>query len=190
MEGAAFGRAAGRFERLPEFRNPDDLAARMGGPLVRLALFPGIRQALARLYDSNFPGAYALHIARTKHVDALVERELAAGASQLVTLGAAFDTRSYRFANWLAKAAVFEVDYAATLECKSRRLRTAATRGPALQRIALDMNEAEFAAPLRAAGYDPRRRTVFVWEGITPYRRGGTSNPFSPWLRPPPLVRP
>ena len=169
MQGAAFGRAAGRFERLPELRNPDHLAARMGGPLVRLALLPGIRQALIRLYDSTLPGLYALHVARTKHVDALVEHELVAGAAQFVTLGAAFDTRSSRFGNQLANAAVFEVDYPATLACKSRRLRSAATPHPALQRIALDMNEAEFEAPLRGAGYDPRRRTVFVWEGITPY---------------------
>ena len=58
-------------------------------------------------------GSYYLELARTRHMDAVVHAEVAAGIGQLVLLGAGYDSRAYRMPE-LEGVRTFEVDHPIT----------------------------------------------------------------------------
>src|ERR1700730_15343228 len=67
------------------------------------------RRFVEQLLDRNAPGARAAGIARTKWIDDEVTRSLER-ATQLVLLGAGFDTRPYRLPS-SQPVTTFELDY-------------------------------------------------------------------------------
>lgn len=104
----------------------------------------------------------------------LAESALAAGVeqrgvSQLVVLGAGLDTFAYR--NPLAdRLKVFEVDHPATQAWKRRRLDEAGIAAPGdLVYTPVDFERQALLDGLAAAGFDPARRTFFLWLGVVPY---------------------
>lgn len=104
----------------------------------------------------------------------LAESALAAGAeqrgvSQLVVLGAGLDTFAYR--NPLAgRLRVFEVDHPATQAWKRRRLDEAGIAAPDdVVYAPVDFEREALLDGLAAAGFDPTRRTFFMWLGVVPY---------------------
>ena len=115
-------------------RNPDWVADRLIGPaeLALIADHP-ISQALDRDFqeamdDPDVFGFAWLMLVRTRFIDELMERAVRGGATQLVILGAGFDTRAHRFTELLKDTAVIEVDYGATQEYKKRRVAAALWR--------------------------------------------------------------
>jgi len=151
----------------------DGSAARLLPPLWSKAFAYAERSKLARaalyaLPDVLSPGRLQ-HIAlRTKVIDDFVACELALGATQLVLLGAGFDTRAYRLAA-AARASVFEVDHPATQADKRARGALLSPCARAQHFIATDFEREGFAAPLVAAGFSPAARSVVLWEGVTMY---------------------
>jgi methyltransferase (TIGR00027 family) len=106
-------------------------------------------------------------------MDEVVVDELAAGATQLVILGAGFDTRGYRFADKLDGAAVFEVDHPVTSGVKRERVRKAFGQlPPHVNYVAVDFENEDMAERLAESGYDAGARTVFVWSGVSMYITG------------------
>jgi methyltransferase (TIGR00027 family) len=91
------------------------------------------------------------------------------GVSQLVVLGAGLDTFAYR--NPLAdRLKVFEVDHPATQAWKRRRLDEAGIAAPGdLVYAPVDFERQALLDGLAAAGFDPARRTFFLWLGVVPY---------------------
>ncbi len=172
----AAARALGSREPDPGVRNPDWLAAGLIGPgeLALIADHP-ISRALDRdLQDAmNDPDVFGfawLMLVRTRHIDALLERSVRAGATQLVILGAGFDTRAHRFADLLDGVAVFEVDYGATQDYKRRRVADAIGEPPAnLVYATIDFVTERLDEVLRRAGFDASRRTCFICEGVSMY---------------------
>ena len=65
----------------------------------------------------------------------------------------------------LRAAAVFEVDRAETQAIKRARL----PAGGAVRYVEVDFLRDEVGARLEAAGWDRRRRSLFLWEGVTNY---------------------
>jgi hypothetical protein len=110
-EAAAAARARGAMEPDPKLRCGDDLA-----------LHPWFRKSFIAQYERRGPGVFFHHVARTKHIDALLSAEIDAGMEQVVLLGAGYDTRAYRFAARLDGKRVFEVDHPATSAMKQRRV--------------------------------------------------------------------
>ncbi len=110
------------------------------------------------------------HVAlRTAAIDrAIVSR--AASAEQLVILGAGLDARAHRLAE-LASVEVLEVDHPATQALKRERLERShgAPLARALTYVAVDFERDDLATCLARAGHDPARRTLWLWEGVTPY---------------------
>jgi O-methyltransferase involved in polyketide biosynthesis len=103
-EGAAALRAAGARERDERIRGTDHLAARFvsgGLRLTAIVKVPLLRGVAPRLAERVLPGSYWFEIARVRHMDAVLRKELEAGARQLVILGAGFDTRAHRLAHRL-----------------------------------------------------------------------------------------
>jgi methyltransferase (TIGR00027 family) len=129
-----------------------------------------VRQAVESLYDRiGGPGPRASAIARTRFIDEALE-QTAAGAEQIVILGAGFDSRAYRL-NALAGRVVYEVDHPATQAFKRARLRRSASSSTvsSVRFVALDFERDDLTRAVLDAGYDVRAPGVFLWEGVTNY---------------------
>jgi methyltransferase (TIGR00027 family) len=103
--------------------------------------------------------------AEAKLAEAVTER----GVSQLVVLGAGFDTFALRnpFGESLR---VFEVDHPATQAWKRERLAAMDIALPEWLRFAgVDFERESFAERLVEAGFDPARRTFVFWLGVSMY---------------------
>ncbi|HEX2979967.1 MAG TPA: SAM-dependent methyltransferase [Anaerolineaceae bacterium] len=69
---------------------------------------------------------------------------------------------------------VFEVDHPATQQVKVERVRRIFGEAPAnVTYVAVDFNTQTLADRMMAHGYDPRRKTVFLWQGVTYYLETG-----------------
>ena len=170
-DAAVAARAYGAMETDPKLRGPDDLAIRFVSTFFRVALLPGVRSRFVAELERRAAGAFFLHQARTRHIDAVLATELAYGrVEQFVLLGAGFDSRAYRFASKLGGVQVFEVDHPATSAVKQKRVRRAFGSLPShVIYVAVDFSKEEVEHRLAATGYDGSRRTFFLWEGVTYY---------------------
>jgi methyltransferase (TIGR00027 family) len=105
---------------------------------------------------------------RTRAIDDAVSAAVQAGARQLVVLGAGLDARAWRM-DGLSDVVVFEVDHPATQRYKRARVGELACRARELRFVPIDFERESLEAVLSAAGHEPDARTVWVWEGVTPY---------------------
>lgn len=107
--------------------------------------------------------------ARTLCFDRILDRALS-GAGQFVLLGAGYDTRAYAP---LAPdgVACFELDQPAVQALKRSNLRDAGIEAPGVTFVPVDFGRDDVFEKLTGAGYDPARKTVFLWEGVTLYLR-------------------
>ena len=173
-EAAAALRAAGATARDELVRGPDRLAARFVRTAPRLTAIvkiPLARRLAPLAAERLLPGSYWFELARVKHMDGVLRKEVAAGVQQVVILGAGFDSRAYRFADRLAAIPTFEVDHPATAAVKQARVRSIFGGLPRHVRY-VDADLAvpgELARGLTAAGYRRGLRTLVIWSGVTPY---------------------
>ena len=169
-DAACAARAHGALHPDARLRNPDSLAGRIVGMPFRMGLWWPFRDRFAVEYERRAPGVYYHHQARTKRFDGIWSDELAAGTTQFAVLGAGFDTRAYRFADRLKGARVFEVDHPLTSAEKQRRLRRVVEAKPThVTYVPVDFVKEKVEERLAASGFDAKRRTLFLWEGVTPY---------------------
>lgn len=172
----AAARAFGSREPDASVRNPDWVADRLIGSaeLSLIAEHP-ISKALdldfhEAIHDPDVFGFAWLMLVRTRFIDEMMERAIRSGVTQLVILGAGFDTRAHRFAEQLKDARVFEVDYGATQEYKKRRVEAALGGAPANVVYApIDFARENLGEVLRRAGFQPGRKTYFICEGVSMY---------------------
>ncbi|MEO8099246.1 MAG: SAM-dependent methyltransferase [Acidobacteriota bacterium] len=173
---AAAARAVGSRTQPPQWHNPDKLADKLIGPAER-ELLGEHPLAAAMEHDTlelrrnpEVMSAVMTLIVRTKFIDESLQRAIANGATQVVILGAGWDTRARRFPDLLRNARVFEVDHPATQNWKRRRAEEVLGPGPAnLTYLPIDFRHQSLADVLAAGGYDPSRKTCFIWEGVTMY---------------------
>jgi len=170
--GACRWRAIGAKDPDLKTRNPDYLAEkfmyyRWKGRQVNFAWAMRWIRRKRRL-------AFFYVTARTKHFDAILERELRSGATQVVILGAGFDSRALRFHRQFPKVKFFELDLPATQAIKRRLTRERiGPPPPTLVYAPIDFNTQTLDQALGRAGYDPKAKTVFIWEGVTYYISAG-----------------
>lgn len=143
------------------------LSPRLGW-MVRVAELTRSTSFLEQLIEWRYPGALSSGIARTRRIDELVLSAVAAGASQLVTLGAGFDMRSRRLPG-LGGVALFELDRSEVLEQKRRRLGEWDLPNLQPRRVAADLARERLSRVLLSSGFEPARTSCFVWEGVTNY---------------------
>jgi methyltransferase (TIGR00027 family) len=171
----AAGRAGGAREPDPVARNPDYLAEKLLGDPSALDLdHPAVR-ALSLGYDEAMKDVEVVSnvrmmIVRTRFIDGALERAIAGGATQVLILGAGFDTHAYRCRDLLAHVKVFEVDRPATQALKKQRVNEALGGPPPnLTYVAIDFQHENLPEVLARHGYDPAQRTFVIWEGVTMY---------------------
>ena len=158
-------RAAGAKHPDPKLRNPDYLAERFVGDAFWQASPLRTHPERAR----HNPVFFWVN-ARTHHFDALLVEALSQGATQVVNLGAGFDSRAYRFRDRFPQVRFFELDLPATSAAK--RERVVKIFGAVPDRVVLvptDFTTHPLDKVLRDAGYDRAQRTFFIWEGVTMY---------------------
>lgn len=115
-------------------------------------------------------GVYEYVMARTIIFDLFFQQALEQGFEQMVFLGAGYDTRPYRFAALLDSVAIFELDISLTQEHKRRCLKNADIDIPGQIIFApINFNTESIKDTLLSAGFDPGKKTFFIWEGVTFY---------------------
>ena len=171
----AAGRAMGAREPDPAARNPDYLAEKLLGDPSKLDVdHPAVR-ALSLGYDEAMKDVEVVNIVRamtvrTRFIDEALERAVAGGATQVVILGAGFDSHVYRCQELLADARVFEVDRPAMQALKKQRVSEVLGASPVnLTYVAIDFQHEDLAGALTPHGYNPAQQTFFILEGVTMY---------------------
>ena len=171
----ASARAIGAREPDPSARNPDYLAEKLLGDPSKLDVDHPAVQALSHTYDEAMKDVEVVNIVRamtvrTRFIDEALERAIARGATQVVILGAGFDSHAYRCHELLAQVRVFEVDRPATQALKKQRVHETLGGSPAnLTYVPIDFQHEDLQHVLTRHGYDPRQRTFFILEGVTMY---------------------
>ncbi len=169
-------RAVGAHDPDPTVRNPDWLAERFLGP-EELALIAdnSVAASVSKDYreamkDPETRSRVLMVNIRTLYIDRRMQDAVKAGATQVVILGAGFDSRAYRFRQQLKNVKLFEVDFGPTQEYKKRRALTVLGPAPAnLTYVPVDFAKQTASQALRRAGYRADRKTFFIWEGVSMY---------------------
>jgi methyltransferase (TIGR00027 family) len=156
-------RAIGSKDPDPKTRNPDYLAEKFAGHTFVFA------DEIARIRRQPRK-SYFYVTARTKHIDGLLQQTLENGASQVVILGAGLDSRGFRFHKRFPTAKFFELDLPATQDYKRTLVEKSVGKPPVtLIFTPIDFNKETLGQVLAKAGYNPRAKTFFIWEGVTYY---------------------
>lgn len=160
--------------RPPRHRIVNDwLACRfLGAPfrlVASLARVPIISGVLRRYIDYRWPGSRTSLIARTRWIDDRLAAALADGVSQVVLLGAGFDSRAYRISG-AERARFFEVDHPNTSATKQVHLRRVFTPLPEhVKYVPVNFQRDSLRDALEQAGFNPQRSTIVIWEGVSNY---------------------
>jgi methyltransferase (TIGR00027 family) len=149
--------------------------------VAEAARLPPARRAVEWVIDSRWPGPRSSAVVRTRVIDDAVEEAVAAGARQLVVLGAGFDCRAHRLAA-ATDVVAYEVDLPATADVRAQRLRRLGAgvgarsgagphvrTGARVRPVPADLGREPVDEVLLAAGFDPRASAVVLWEGVTNY---------------------
>jgi methyltransferase (TIGR00027 family) len=141
----------------------DRVAAPYGDPAADEALTGDVA-------DGLIPARNRMHEyirARTAFFDRVVVSAIDRGIAQVVVGGAGYDGRALRY----AKPGVrwFEVDHPATQADKLERLARLGLATPQVRFIPADFAADPVAGPLLAAGLDPARPALVLFEGVAVY---------------------
>jgi methyltransferase (TIGR00027 family) len=150
----------------------DPFAVSFLGPTLRaisrLFRVPLLRILLAWFIDARWPGARTSGIARTRLIDDWASDEVAAGAQQVLILGAGFDSRAWRLPAFRGLP-VFEVDHPATSAVKRKQIEELGASTPRVTFAPIDFDRERLSDTLLNAGFQADRRTLVIWEGVTNY---------------------
>lgn len=158
-------------EVLKDFIGPDNMAYIFMPPKARFFLsFSFFRNLFKKKLNEKGPGSYEYITARTKLFDDLFIKEIEKNIPQIVFLGAGYDTRSFRFHEFLGKTKIFELDAQTTQNEKIRLLKKNKIDIPEnLTFVPINFILDDLNKILLKAGYDSSKRTLFIWEGVSMY---------------------
>ena len=108
-----------------------------------------------------------LMVARSIYFDNIIAR-LAEEAEQFVVLGAGYDTRAYGDLKDRGLT-FFELDQPDTQRMKIQWLHKADIDSGHVKFVSADFGQDNIFDELKENGYDPEKKTLFLWEGVTLY---------------------
>jgi methyltransferase (TIGR00027 family) len=166
----AFMRAAVTGEKNLAVRSEDRLARHFLGRKYRFLFGISVQAVLRRALEFIVPGSYGFTITRTRHFDEILLSESRTGVEQVVLLGAGYDSRAFRFRDALRAVKVFEIDHPGTQARKLCMLARSKESIPAnVTYIPVDFNRQSLREALFDHGFSARRKTLFMWEGVSYY---------------------
>ncbi|MBW2442597.1 MAG: SAM-dependent methyltransferase [Deltaproteobacteria bacterium] len=120
-------------------------------------------------FDWMLPGQFEAFAHRKAFCERQVRDGISAGATQILVLGAGYDTLGWRLAPEFPEAIFFEIDHPATARLKAQGIDAMGQRDN-LCLIAEDLGTQKLSDVLMDnALWDPRAGTVFVAEGLLMY---------------------
>jgi methyltransferase (TIGR00027 family) len=154
-----------------KIRNPDHLAMKLLPP--NFWVFGFLHKDYARSMQGikffRAAGYYTVN-ACTKHIDGLLQKLGQNGLRQVVKIGAGFDSRPYRLGEQMPDVHFFEIDLPATSAAKQAAIKNVFGKLPAnVTYIPVDYRSRHFINTLKKAGYDEKRKTLFIWEGTSQF---------------------
>jgi len=147
-----------------------DNASILADPLALRILGDDIQVSLDHaLAHTSGPRLRWFIAARSRMSEEALTEAVNHGATQLVVLGAGYDTLAYR-TPLAGRLRIFEVDFPATQIRKRGLLAAAGIAVPdTLRYVAVDFERQTLAEALDAAGFVAARRSFFSWLGVVPY---------------------
>jgi methyltransferase (TIGR00027 family) len=165
----AFMRALAAYDPRKEIRGNDYLAEtfleeEQKKPLKDLAIRTWVMK------NKIAPGAYEFMIARTAFFDRIVEQALKENMGQVVLLGAGYDSRPYRFGEFIQDTKIFELDAKPTQQRKKECLQQAGISiSEQISFVPINFETDNLRDMLTEAGFSQGKKTLFIWEGVTYY---------------------
>ncbi len=164
-------RAIGAMNPDKKVQNPDYLAKKLLPPNFWTVgpLLPDYKRArmFVKAYRIN---RYFTANALTRHIDDILVQMSANGLTQVVNIGAGFDSRAYRFAKQMPGVRFFELDQPATLKAKMERVKAVLGElPPHVTYIPVDNRSKSVFEALKRSGYRNNQKTLFIWEGASSY---------------------
>jgi methyltransferase (TIGR00027 family) len=162
-------RAISYMESDPLHRSGDWIAPKLlPRKLQVLIKIPFMRRLLARLLGPQ--GMYEWVVARTKCIDEVFTRACAEGFSNVLILGAGFDSRAVRFQSELVCAKVFELDAPTTQITKIGQFRKRGIEVPSnLVFVPINFEKESIAERLKESGFSWGKKTLVLLEGVLQY---------------------
>src|SRR5205085_2098893 len=117
-------------------------------------------------YEGIPPAGHSSSV-RATFVDAAIERYLP-GVEQFVELGAGYDTRTVQLQHEEGTRC-FEVDLPKIQRMKRELLHECGVDTSGVNFVPANLLTDSWLDNLVKAGFDPRKRTFFLWEGVTCY---------------------
>jgi methyltransferase (TIGR00027 family) len=120
-------------------------------------------------FDWMLPGQFEAFGYRKAFCERQVRDGIGGGATQILVLGAGYDTMGWRLAPEFPDVNFFEIDHPATARLKARGIETMGQRDN-LYLIAEDLGERKLVDVLKAnESWDQNARTVIIAEGLVMY---------------------
>jgi methyltransferase (TIGR00027 family) len=140
-----------------------------------LTLFPlwlthkifGVQFVYPTLPEPEKAGVANLVPSRTIVFDEFIEANLAE-AAQFVVLGAGLDTRAYGKLRQ-NDVVIYELDQSMDQSHKRKHLAAAKIDSSHVRFVEVDFAEPNWINSLLTTDYDPSKKTIFLWEGVTLY---------------------
>ncbi len=153
-------------------------------PLAR-ALTNNLTYLLIKLFykygERRSHGALTFIVCRHRFFDDYLYKCQMASTSQLVILGAGLDSRAYR--DGLPISKIFEVDHPASQAGKIKRVIKIFGKLPDhITYVPIDFDK-ETLNKLLSFGFDRTAKTLFIWEGVTPYITAEAVDATLAWIR-------
>jgi methyltransferase (TIGR00027 family) len=149
----------------------DDLACRIlpFGFRAEVRLIGRFKDWIVRKSEEKVPGLWGGIMGRKRYIDDRVSDDADGRIEAVVNLGAGFDTRAYRLPA-LTDVPVWEVDLQQNIDAKRSRLEELFNEVPPhVTLVSIDFDREDLATVLALHGYEPDKKTFFIWEGVTQY---------------------
>jgi len=168
---AAIHRFMATKETKKDFIGPDNLAYVFLPSKAKFFLsFAFFRRVFTNKLHKKVPGTYEYLTARTKFFDEIFVRSIKEKTPQIVFLGSGYDTRAIRFQHLTKETIIYELDALTTQKEKIKNLKKHKIPLPGnLVFVSINFNTDNLKRILLSAGYEPNKKTLFIWEGVTMY---------------------
>ncbi|MAC47045.1 class I SAM-dependent methyltransferase [Oceanospirillum beijerinckii] len=118
--------------------------------------------------NAMMPGITLHYVLRKRYIRDAVEAAIEEGFTQIVNLGAGFDTLAWELHQQHAGVNFIELDHPATNAQKAKALFELSPDN--LHLLAVDFSETDAKGALEGfSGFDPERRTFYICEGVLMY---------------------
>jgi methyltransferase (TIGR00027 family) len=162
-------RAASWMEKRSAFKSGDWVAPLLlPRKLQVLFRIPPVRRLLTRVLGPE--GVYEWVIARTRFIDEVFEHALSGGVTQVLIIGAGFDTRAIRFKTDDRKLRIFELDASPTQAAKLGQYKARGITPPRnVTFVAMNLEKESINQKLLKKGFRKGAKTLVVAEGVFQY---------------------